>query len=228
MRSLASFATRVCALGAMLSGPWPGAQTDNQAFIPASAAALNIGKTTVVCGVVAAVRTTRDADLLDLDAEIPKQALTVIVQATGRFDAATRARAKGLQVCAGGRIERDPTGAVIKMTDLKRLRAVPGAIARPPDFPGIDAVDLTGGHRVPGLTEPRPHAQPEPKYTSLAMGAGISGDVRMEMVIRADGTAGPIRVASSLDALYGLDDEPRRRRATCSARTESRSPAPGR
>jgi periplasmic protein TonB len=45
----------------------------------------------------------------------------------------------------------------------------------------------------------------EPRYTSAAMVAKITGSVVLEAVIKADGTVGPVRVVRSLDARLGLD-----------------------
>jgi len=49
--------------------------------------------------------------------------------------------------------------------------------------------------------------QVEPRYTSEAMRAKISGDVELEAVIKPDGTVGEIRVMKSLDDRFGLDQE---------------------
>jgi TonB family protein len=42
-------------------------------------------------------------------------------------------------------------------------------------------------------------------YTPEAMKAHIEGTVVLECVVRADGTVGDVRVAQSLDSVYGLD-----------------------
>ena len=45
----------------------------------------------------------------------------------------------------------------------------------------------------------------EPRYTSAAMVAKITGVVVLEVVVKADGTVGAVRVAKSLDTKLGLD-----------------------
>lgn len=59
----------------------------------------------------------------------------------------------------------------------------------------------------PGITNPIALKQVEPKYTSEAMRAKIQGEVELNVVIRADGTIGDVRVAKSLDRTFGLDEE---------------------
>ena len=59
----------------------------------------------------------------------------------------------------------------------------------------------------PGITNPIALKQVEPKYTSEAMRAKIQGEVELNVVIRADGTIGDVRVAKSLDRVFGLDEE---------------------
>jgi len=56
-----------------------------------------------------------------------------------------------------------------------------------------------------GITAPKLIRQVEPKYTTEAMSAKISGDVELEAVVNADGTVGDIRVTKALDDKYGLD-----------------------
>ena len=56
-----------------------------------------------------------------------------------------------------------------------------------------------------GVTVPMPLKTPKPKYTRDALKAGITGDVVLEMVVRADGKVGEVRVARSLES--GLDRE---------------------
>jgi len=47
----------------------------------------------------------------------------------------------------------------------------------------------------------------KPNYTPSAMHARIEGIVELEIVVRADGSVGTIRLVRSLDARFGLDDE---------------------
>ena len=56
-----------------------------------------------------------------------------------------------------------------------------------------------------GVTVPMPLRTPKPKYTRDALKAGITGDVVLEMVVRADGKVGDVRVDRSLET--GLDRE---------------------
>src|SRR5262249_37079939 len=56
------------------------------------------------------------------------------------------------------------------------------------------------------VTQPRLLSDVKPQYTSDAMRAKIQGAVFLEVVVNADGTVGDVRVARSLDPLYGLDE----------------------
>ena len=47
--------------------------------------------------------------------------------------------------------------------------------------------------------------QVRPRYTPDALTAGIEGSVRMDAVVRADGTVGEVTVTASLDPALGLD-----------------------
>lgn len=58
-----------------------------------------------------------------------------------------------------------------------------------------------------GVTSPRLIKEVKPQYTADAKSAGIHGIVRMEVVVEPDGRVGKVRVTSSLDTIYGLDDE---------------------
>jgi protein TonB len=58
-----------------------------------------------------------------------------------------------------------------------------------------------------GITNPSIILQPPPSYTGEAMRAKIQGDVELDVVVLPNGTVGEIRIAKSLDALYGLDQE---------------------
>jgi TonB family protein len=59
----------------------------------------------------------------------------------------------------------------------------------------------------PGIENPVPIRQVQPKYAREAMQAGIQGVVELEVVVLPNGTVGTVRVAKSLDAKLGLDDE---------------------
>jgi protein TonB len=58
-----------------------------------------------------------------------------------------------------------------------------------------------------GCMPASPIRQPQPAYTTTAMSAKVQGDVKMEVVVRKDGTVGDVRVVQSLDRVYGLDAE---------------------
>jgi TonB family protein len=58
----------------------------------------------------------------------------------------------------------------------------------------------------PGITLPKPTFEQKPQYTKEAMAAGIQGTVLMSLVVRSDGTVGPVEVTRSLDKTYGLDE----------------------
>ena len=59
----------------------------------------------------------------------------------------------------------------------------------------------------PGIENPVPIRRVHPKYSDDAMRAGIQGVVELEVVVLPNGTVGTVRVAKSLDATLGLDDE---------------------
>jgi TonB family protein len=58
-----------------------------------------------------------------------------------------------------------------------------------------------------GIINPVPIRQVEPKYTSDAMRAKVTGEVELEVVVKANGTVGDVRVTKSLDDKFGLDEE---------------------
>lgn len=57
-----------------------------------------------------------------------------------------------------------------------------------------------------GLVAPVLVAQVEPKYTAQAMRDRIQGDAVVELIVMPDGSVGKTRIAISLDAVDGLDD----------------------
>jgi TonB family protein len=59
----------------------------------------------------------------------------------------------------------------------------------------------------PGIENPVPIRNVQPKYTSEAMQAKIQGVVELEAVVLANGTIGDVRVTKSLDTAFGLDKE---------------------
>ena len=73
--------------------------------------------------------------------------------------------------------------------------------------PGEDGNRGGGPRQVgDGVTSPQPLVQVKPQYTSDAMRARIQGSVTLEVVVKADGTVGAVRLVKSLDRLFGLDD----------------------
>jgi TonB family protein len=71
--------------------------------------------------------------------------------------------------------------------------------------PGTDGGTGGGVYRAgAGVTDPRLLKQVRPSYTPDAMRAKIQGFVELEVVVRADGTPGAIRIVRSLDP-GGLD-----------------------
>jgi TonB family protein len=72
--------------------------------------------------------------------------------------------------------------------------------------PGYGGGTGTGPYRPDGVvTTPRLLKQARPAYTSDALEARTQGSVVLELVVRADGTPGDVRVVRSLDT--GLDDQ---------------------
>ena len=87
----------------------------------------------------------------------------------------------------------------------------PGGRDRGPgDGPGDGPGGQGGSGAGPGsgpLVSARPLRQVRPQYTSEAMHAKIQGLVTLEALVLADGTVGDVRIARSLDAVFGLDRE---------------------
>jgi TonB family protein len=75
----------------------------------------------------------------------------------------------------------------------------PGPVPRP-DAAGV----YTAGN---GVIPPRVVRQTRVSYTPDAMRAKIQGAVWLDVVVNTDGTVGAVKVAKSLDAVYGLDKE---------------------
>ena len=59
---------------------------------------------------------------------------------------------------------------------------------------------------TPDLVSPVVVSKQSPTYPSAAMGANIQGDVMLQAVVQADGRVGRVRVTTSLDTIYGLDE----------------------
>jgi len=58
-----------------------------------------------------------------------------------------------------------------------------------------------------GVTSPIPLRRPSPAYTAEAMRARLQGVVVLNCVVQPDGTCSDIRVARSLDTVFGLDQQ---------------------
>jgi TonB family protein len=56
------------------------------------------------------------------------------------------------------------------------------------------------------VTAPRLIKSSRPDYTAEAMRAKVTGTVKLEAVVKPDGTVGEVRVVRSLDRKFGLDD----------------------
>jgi protein TonB len=85
----------------------------------------------------------------------------------------------------------------------------PSAVPPAEDHEADDIAPLPPGvYRAGnGVSMPRVVRQVGATYTSEAMHAQIHGVVRLTCVVGVDGTVSDVRVAHSLDILYGLDDE---------------------
>jgi len=60
---------------------------------------------------------------------------------------------------------------------------------------------------TPNLIAPVPLKPVDPEYTSEATFRKIQGSVEIEAIVMPDGTVGKVRIAKSLDAVYGLDQQ---------------------
>lgn len=58
-----------------------------------------------------------------------------------------------------------------------------------------------------GITLPRVLREVKPQYTADAMRAKVQGTVLLECVVMPDGSVGQVKIARSLDAVFGLDQE---------------------
>jgi protein TonB len=57
-----------------------------------------------------------------------------------------------------------------------------------------------------GVTPPRLIKAGRADYTAEAMRAKVQGAVKLEIVVKTDGTVGEVRIVRSLDRVFGLDD----------------------
>ena len=58
-----------------------------------------------------------------------------------------------------------------------------------------------------GVSLPQVVKQVKAEYTSEAMRQMIEGTVTLDVVVKADGAVGDVKVTQSLDAVYGLDEQ---------------------
>jgi TonB family protein len=58
-----------------------------------------------------------------------------------------------------------------------------------------------------GTTAPKVNKRTYPNYTADAMRAKVQGSIILDVVVEPDGTVSKVRVVTSLDKEYGLDDE---------------------
>jgi TonB family protein len=80
--------------------------------------------------------------------------------------------------------------------------STPGRIPTPSDWPP------PGVFRVGNdVTRPALVTEVKPKYTRLAMKAGITGPVLTEVIVQKDGNVGKVIILRSLDQTFGLDRE---------------------
>jgi protein TonB len=83
-----------------------------------------------------------------------------------------------------------------------------GSGAGPGDGSGLN--DGRGGNQgggPRGIGDGVTILEVKPQYTGGALTAKIQGSVTLEVVVRADGTVGDIKVIASLDRVHGLDME---------------------
>jgi TonB family protein len=57
------------------------------------------------------------------------------------------------------------------------------------------------------VIRPKVVSSVNPQYTAAALKARIQGAILLAVVVLPDGTVGKVRIAQSLDSVYGLDDE---------------------
>src|SRR2546427_405318 len=72
---------------------------------------------------------------------------------------------------------------------------------------GLHAQDTTVYKPGNGVSLPQVVKQVKAEYTSEAMRQMIEGTVTLDVVVKADGAVGDVKVTQSLDAVYGLDEQ---------------------
>jgi len=100
----------------------------------------------------------------------------------------------------------------VRASGAARSQAAP---ARPSQPTVLEASPEEGERPLPpgvyragkDVSTPKVVRQVAPNYTADAMRKEIHGIVRLDCVVRTDGTVGDVRIVRSLDRAYGLDDE---------------------
>lgn len=83
---------------------------------------------------------------------------------------------------------------------------VGNAVATAPDT--VVSFESPGVRRPGGgVTNPRVVHEARPQYTPEALRNTVAGTVELEVLVRADGSVGDVRVTKSLDPEFGLDEE---------------------
>jgi TonB family protein len=162
------------------------------------------GVDVMVCGNVAGVRTDpKGSLLLDLDRPAPQQTGTFRIPKPAAFGADFDRRVLDVRVCVNGTVEQFGGRAAVKVTDLESLWSDTVAIKRPAGFAeGVRDMVTTQGVTGPHLIG----APVRVRYPDAATRAKRTGLVDAEIIIRADGSVGQVRVSKSADVLWGLDD----------------------
>ncbi len=131
--------------------------------------------------------------------KLPAEILTY--EYTDAMEAAA-VRAIAGEITIGGKLPISLPGMYQFGHGLTRAMSHPVPVAPPPPFaPGLARA------KDPGVVAPKLVRDVKPVYTEGARAAGVEGTVELECVVLANGTVGEVRVATSLDKLYGLDDQ---------------------
>ena len=122
-----------------------------------------------------------------------------------------------LSAMYASRIDRSPTraaalgAAALLCSAMIITLPAPVLHARTPQSASTSKEFGKGAYKAGehGVTYPVPIHQVDPQYTREAMSQKITGVVRLEFVVNADGTVGEMRIVKSLDKKYGLDEAAR-------------------
>jgi TonB family protein len=169
--------------------------------------AAQAGPSVRVCGTVLSleceVKTRTTHIRLEAGATKSVAPLAILGPDRGKFTTAPEdAYRPGAEICARGTLERHEKGPrlLVRRPDDVTVRKPP-ADSRTP-WAGEHFYFCDDGIEPPQLTE-----DVKPSYTRAAMNAGKEGVVKLEAIVLADGTVGDVRLAKSLDATTGLDDQ---------------------